>query len=92
MNESKSFARLEARVDPAAKALWQQAAEIQGVTLTDFMVATLQESAMKIIKKHQSMQLNKEESQAFVEAILNPTEPNEALKLAAIEHKEIFGY
>lgn len=90
--ESKSFARLEARVDPASKALWLQAAEIQGVSLTDFVVASLQESAMKTIKAHQSMKLNQEESQTFVETILNSPEPNQALRSAAAEHKEIFGY
>ena len=91
MTESKSFARLEARVDPISKALWQQAAELQGISLTDFVVATMTESAMKVIKAHQSMKLNREDTEAFVEAILNPTEPNEAMLAAAAEHKQVFG-
>lgn len=88
---SKNFARLEARVDPDAKRLWQQAAELQGRTLTDFVIASVQEAAMKVIHQHQSLQLNQEDSVAFVEAILNPPEPNSALKEAAAEYKQKFG-
>ena len=82
MTESKrksSFARLEARVDPAAKALWQQAAELEGRTLTDFVIASLQESAAKVLQRHKLIELNREDSEAFVEAVLNPAQANDAL-------------
>jgi len=36
-NAPKSTARLEARVNPEIKALWQKTADLQGVTLTDFV-------------------------------------------------------
>ena len=94
MTESKrksSFARLEARVDPAAKALWQQAAELEGRSLTDFVVTSLQESATKVIQRHKLMELNREDSEAFVEAILNPPEPNDALIAAFKEYEQVFG-
>jgi uncharacterized protein (DUF1778 family) len=86
----KSFARLEARVDPKLKALWQQAADLQGKTLTDFVIASLQDAATKVIKQHQSMQLDREDIEAFVEAILNPPEPNPELKAAFIEYQKTF--
>ena len=85
----KSLARLEARVDAEIKARWQQAADLQGITLTDFIITSLQESASKIIQQHQTMKLNKKETQAFVEAILNPGEPNENLIAAVKEYKEL---
>lgn len=87
----KSFARLEARVDPKVKAMWQQAAELQGTTLTDFVVTSLQEAAMKVIRSHQSMQLDREDTEAFVTAILNPPEPKEELKTAFAEYQKVFG-
>ena len=87
----KSFARLEARVDPEAKAMWQQAAELQGRTLTDFVITSLQEAAIKVIRSHQSMQLDKEDREAFVMAILDPPEPKEELKTAFAEYKQVFG-
>ena len=90
MKESKTFARLEARVDPEAKALWQEAAELMGISLTDFVVATMTESARETIEAYRSMKLNREDTEAFVEAMINPTKPNEAMLAAAAEHKRVF--
>ena len=85
----KSLARLEARVDAEIKARWQQAADLQGITLTDFIITSLQESASKIIQQHQTMKLSKKDTEAFVQAILNPSEPNENLIAAVREYKEL---
>ena len=89
--QKSSFARLEARVDPASKALWQKAAALEGRTLTDFIITSLQESAAKVIQRHQLMELNREDSEAFVEAILNPPEPNDALVAAFKDYEQVFG-
>ena len=40
--------RLEARVSREQKALFQRAAEIQGRTLTDFMIASVHEAAGRV--------------------------------------------
>lgn len=89
MKQQSDFARLEARVDPQAKALWQEAATLKGVSLTDFVVATMTESAIETIKAHRAIKLSKEETEKFVEAIINPGEPNEELLAAWQEHKQI---
>jgi uncharacterized protein (DUF1778 family) len=89
MEHLKEFARLEARVDPRAKALWQEAASLKGISLTDFVVATMTESAIETIKAHQSIKLSRDETKEFVEAILNPGEPNQAILAACQEHKQI---
>ena len=91
VKSQKSLARLEARVDAEIKARWQQAADLQGITLTDFIITSLQESASKIIQQHQTMKLNKKDTAAFVDAILNPSQPNENLIAAAKEYKKIMG-
>ncbi len=91
VKSQKSLARLEARVDAEIKAKWQQAADLQGITLTDFIITSLQESASKIIQQHQTMKLNKKDTAAFVDAILNPPQPNENLIAAAKEYKKIMG-
>lgn len=91
VKSQKSLARLEARVDAEIKARWQQAADIQGITLTDFIITSLQESASKIIEQHQTMKLSKQDTEAFVDAIINPSEPNENLIAAAKEYKKIMG-
>jgi uncharacterized protein (DUF1778 family) len=68
--------------------MWQKAADLEGRTLTDFVIASLQEAAYTVIAKHQTLMLNREDSELFVEALLNPTLPNEALKAAAVRYKQ----
>ncbi len=84
----KVSARLEARISPEAKALIQQAADLEGRTMTDFVIASVQAAAYSVIEQHQTLRLNREDSEAFINAILNPTGPNEALKAAFLRHEQ----
>lgn len=85
---SRSAARLEARVSPETKALLQRAADLEGRTLTDFVVASVQAAACRVIEQHQTLKLSIEDSEAFVEALLSPPKPNDALKAAALRYKQ----
>ncbi|BDA69375.1 hypothetical protein DSM106972_036260 [Dulcicalothrix desertica PCC 7102] len=88
MNDTK-IARLEARVNPEIKALWQKAADLQGVTLTDFVIASVQQAACKVIEQHQTLKLSLEDAEAFVEALKQPAIPNDALIAAALRYKQV---
>jgi uncharacterized protein (DUF1778 family) len=77
---SKQMARLEARITPETKALFQKAANLEGRTLTDFAVASVQAEANRVIQKHQIPKLSVEDSEAFADALLNPPKPNDSLK------------
>lgn len=88
-NPEKSMARLEARITPETKALLQKAAALQGRTITDFVVASVQAEACRVIQQHQTLKLSIEDSQAFVDALLNPPKPNEALLAAARRYKQV---
>lgn len=83
------MARLEARVNPEIKALWQKAADLQGVTLTDFVIASVQAAAYKVIEQQQTLKLSTEDAEAFVEAILNPPKPSDALREATSRYKQV---
>ncbi|MBD2318565.1 type II toxin-antitoxin system TacA family antitoxin [Phormidium tenue] len=89
VTQPKTIARLEARISPETKSLLQKAADLEGRTLTDFVIASVQAEAYRVIEKHQKLKLNLEDSQAFVDALLNPPPPNEALKKAALKHKQL---
>ncbi len=88
-NTPEAMARLEARVNPDIKALWQKAADLQGVTLTDFVIASVQAAACKIVEQHRTLKLSLEDSEAFVETLLNPPRPNDALVAAALHYKQV---
>ncbi len=79
--------RLEARLTSVQKQLLQQAAEIEGTTITDFVVRSAQAQARRVIEENTRIQLSLEDSQAFVEALLNPPEPNARMIADAAEYK-----
>jgi uncharacterized protein (DUF1778 family) len=83
--------RIEAKVTPETKALIQQAADIESSTLADFLSKSAQAAAQQTIANHNILKLSAEGSRAFAEAILNPREPNQKLKDAAIRYKQMFG-
>ena len=80
---SDRTARIEARISPEQKQTFERAAEIEGVTLTDFAVSSMQRAAIQVFKDHAMITLSNRDQQAFVEALMNPPEPNEALRSAA---------
>ncbi|MBD2580632.1 DUF1778 domain-containing protein [Oscillatoria sp. FACHB-1406] len=86
--DSKLPARLEVRINREAKALVQKAADLEGRTLTDFVIAAVLAEARRAIEQHQTLKLSLEDSNAFVEAILNPPKPKVALKSAALRYKQ----
>jgi uncharacterized protein (DUF1778 family) len=75
--------RLEARISPDQKDLFQRAAELQGRTLTDFVIASVHEAAIRTVGELQTVRLTAEESRAFAEAMLEPREPSPGLRAAA---------
>lgn len=83
-----SSARIEARVPAAEKALFQQAADLVGSSLTDFLTRAAHNEAMKVITEHEQITLSQRDSEIFVNALLNPREPNSKLKKAAKHYKE----
>jgi uncharacterized protein (DUF1778 family) len=83
--------RLEARISAEQKDLFVRAAELQGRTLTDFVIASVHEAAVRTIEDMQSIQLTAQESRAFAEAVLNPREPTDRLRAAARRYIETFG-
>ena len=84
-------ARLEARVSAAQKNLLQQAAALSGRTLSEFVVASAQDAARRVLAEHESIRLSREEQLAFVQALLNPQEPNARLKRAAKAYRQRVG-
>ncbi len=89
--DTTRHARLEARVSAAQKSLLQQAAALSGRTLSEFVVASAQDEARRVIAEHESIRLSREEQSSFVQALLNPTQPNARLKRAAKAYRQRTG-
>jgi len=75
-------ARLEARISADLHAVVKRAAEIQGRTVTDFVVHALQSAAAQAIEQSDQVRLTVADQEAFARALLSPAKPNAALKRA----------
>ena len=81
-------ARLEARITPDLQALLKRAAELEGRSVSDFVVTAAQEAAERRVEQAQVIRFSLDDQRAFVEAILNPPEPTPSLRRAFERHRE----
>jgi uncharacterized protein (DUF1778 family) len=86
LKKSSKKERLEASLTSEQKELLLIAAEIEGTTLTDFVIRSSQKQALQVIAEHTRIQLSLEDSQAFVESLLNPPEANSRMLAKAREY------
>jgi uncharacterized protein (DUF1778 family) len=89
--EPQPTARLEARLPNEVLMRLKRAAEIQGRTLTDFVVASADEAACRAIEQTEIIRLSAEDQRQIAKAILNPPKPTPALRRAARRYRELFG-
>lgn len=80
---TRQQARIEARVSPKQKRLFERAAAIEGVTLTDFVISSMQRAATSALQDYARIKLSERSQQTFVDALMNPPEPSAALREAA---------
>lgn len=84
-------ARLEARISYEQKALFQQAALLSTRTLSEFVVASAQEAARRIIDEHENLRLTREEQLRFVNALRKPPAPSKRLRKASAQYRAMTG-
>lgn len=82
-------ARLEARISTELQSTLKRAAEIQGLTLTDFVISAVQDAAQKTIEQAGVIRLSLADQECFAQALLSPPKPNPALKRAFARRKKL---
>lgn len=82
-------ARLEARIAPKALAIVRRAAELQGRSVSDFVVAAAHDAAQRAIEEAQLIRLSVNEQRRFVDHLLNPPAPTAALRRARKAHAKL---
>ena len=81
--------RLEARIAPETLATVKRAAEIQGRSVSDFVVAAVREAAQKTIEETQILRFSMAAQETIADLLLNPPAPGPALKRAFDAHREL---
>ncbi|MEQ1672587.1 MAG: DUF1778 domain-containing protein [Hyphomicrobium sp.] len=82
-------ARLETRLAPDAHALLKRAAEIQGRSVSDFVVTAAQEAARKVIADVEVIQLSRAAQERFADMLLSPPPAAPALRKAFKRRRQL---
>jgi uncharacterized protein (DUF1778 family) len=82
-------ARLETRLPPDIHALLKRAAEIQGRSVSDFVVTAAQDAARKVIAETEIITLSRAASEQVAALLSAPPEPTPALKRAAAARRRL---
>ena len=82
MPTTTSTARLEARISTDLHAMLKRAAELQGRTMTDFVVSAVQDAAQRAIEQAEVIRLSLADQECFAQSLLSPPQPAPALERA----------
>ena len=89
MSATAATARLEARISTDLHAMLKRAAEIQGRTMTDFVVSAVQLAAQEAIETAEVISLSLADKECFAQALLAPPRPAPALKRAFARRRKL---
>ena len=87
--ETTRTARVEARIAPDALAVVRRAAELQGRSISDFLVAAALKDAHQTIEDAQIIRLSVDDQQRFAEMLLNPPPLAPAMRRALKARKRL---
>lgn len=80
--------RVGLRVPPHVKYAWENAAALEGRSLSDIIIAATTEAVAGIIDRHKVICFSQSDMELIMEDLRNPPEPNEALKRAAESYRK----
>jgi uncharacterized protein (DUF1778 family) len=81
--------RLEARLSPQALAVVKRAAEIEGRSVSDFVVTAARQAAQRTIAETQIIRLSLAHQQELADALASPAKPAPALRRARTAHRRL---
>ena len=87
--ESTRTARIEARIAPDSLAVVRRAAELQGRSISDFLVAAALKDAYKTIEDAQIIRLSVDDQHRFAELLLDPPPLAPAMQRALKARKRL---
>ncbi len=87
-NTIDPVARFNFRLPASIKKRIEKAAIASGLTVTDFAINVLAESAEEVLEKHHNRVLSDRDRDIFLNMLENPPKPNAALLKAFEDHKK----
>lgn len=91
MPSAQRQARLEARIAPDVHEILKRAAEIEGRSLTDFVVAAASAAARQTLAQTDLLHLSRASAQVFASLLADPPAPAPAMQRARVHHERLIG-
>lgn len=91
MSQSQNEARITARIPVSVKATLQQAADLSGATLNQFLVQAALKEAHNILEAERTIALSQQDAERVFTLLENLPEANTRLKAAIEKHRAFFG-
>jgi len=92
MSRSIRSERIEARIAPDILVTVRQAAEMQGRSLSEFVVAAAEQVARQTIEELQIVRLSADDQHRFIESLFDEdAQPAPAMTRAAGRHQRLIG-
>ena len=89
-SESKDK-RIDFRTTSERKRRYERAAAMRGLSFSDFATEALDRAAAEAFQQYQTIVLSERGMSAFVDALLNPGEPDERSRRYARLYREMLG-
>lgn len=83
--------RFNARLTNEQKLLFERAAALYGLSVSQFVMSSAQRAAEQAIRDHEVIALSARDSLAVMEALLRPAPANDALRRAVAQHRDLVG-
>ena len=78
--------RFEIRLTKADKKLVAEAAQLRGMTPTEFALTATLKASRKTVERVKTLRFSRRDQETMVEALMNPGRPNERLRKAFTRH------
>ena len=78
--------RINLRLSDTAKRRIEQAAAVEGKTVSSFIVSSALESADRTVRRHETVALARADAARFFDALADPPPPNARLRAALADH------
>ena len=89
MPSVNATARLEARISTDLHVLLKRAAEIQGRSMSDFVVSAARDAARRAIEETEVIRLSLADQACFAQTLLSPPQPVPALERAFARQRKL---
>ena len=86
----KARERIDVRLRPEQKSEIERAAQIKGLTVTDFIIQNAVANARQTIREYETWTLERPDAEIFAAALMEPAALGPQLAQAATRYKERF--